>query len=463
VRIGIVQQFRAQLEAPPMCSFTDILRRFKQNWTEELSPHAIAQACCDAGMKWYESALNPVVTIQIFFVQILHGNTACEHLTHLTGVSFTAAAYCKARMRVDLEVLHLLLQRCVDALQQETFCAARWLGHRVFQVDGSSFSMPDTPQLQAHFGQPGGQQSGCGFPVAHWLVMLHAGTGMITKMLTAPLRTHDMAGVAEVHPELRGGDILVADRGFCSYVHLALLWQRGVHGLLRIHQRTIVDFTPGRAYVHPCRGKAACKQGQPRSRWIEQLGTNDQIVEWFKSPNRPQWMSERQYAALSASIVVRELRYTIHEKGFRPREITLVTTLLDAGRYTLRDLAKLYNQRWETETNFAHLKTTMKMDVLKCKTVEGVLRELQVFALIYNMVRQVMLAAASRQGVDVRRISFIDALRWLQSASPGDALPKLVVNPLRTNRIEPRVRKRRPKPYPLMSKPRKQLKKKLER
>ena len=105
----------------------------------------------------------------------------------------------------------------------------------------------------------------------------------------------------------------------------------------------------------------------------------------------------------------------------------------------------------------------MKMDVLKCKTVDGVLRELQVFALIYNMVRQVMLAGASRQGVDVRRISFIDALRWLQSASPGDDLPKLVVNPYRPNRLEPRVIKRRPKSYPLMTKPRKVLKKDLER
>jgi hypothetical protein len=445
-----------------MSSITDILRRFKQNWTEELSPQAIAQACRDAGMQWYESALNPVVAVQIFFVQILHGNTACEHLPHLTGLSFTAAAYCKARMRVNLEALHLLLVRCVAGLQQETFSAARWLGHRVFHVDGSSFSMPDTPELQAYFGQQGQQKAGCGFPTAHWLVLLHAGTGMIAKMLAAPLRTHDMAGVAELHPELRAGDLLVADRGFCSYAHLALLWQRGVHGLWRLHQRTIVDFTPGRAHVHPCRGKADRKLGKPRSRWIQQLGGNDQIVQWFKSPNQPQWMSHEQYAALPESIVVRELRYSIYEKGFRPREITLVTTLLDAERYTLCDLAKLYQQRWEIETNFGHLKTTMKMDALKCKTVDGVLRELQVFALIYNMVRQVMLAAASRQGVDVRRVSFIDALRWLQSASPSDDLPRLVVNPLRTGRLEPRVRKRRPKQYPLMTKPRQQLKKGLE-
>jgi len=444
-----------------MHSITDIVRRFKQNWTEELSAHAIARACLDADMTWHNSALNPIVTIQIFFLQVLHGNTACEHLPHLAGMSFTAAAYCKARMRVKLEVLTMLLERCVKQLQQETFDTSRWLGHRVFHVDGSSFSMSDTPELQAHFGQPGGQKIGCGFPTAHWLVLLHAGTGMITKMLAAPLRTHDMSKTVELHPELQANDLLVADRGFCSYVHLALLLQRGVHGLLRIHQRTIVDFTPGRAYAHPGWGKSNHKQGMPRSRWLKQLGATDQIVQWLKSTNRPCWMSAEQFAALPDSILVRELRYSIHEKGFRPKEITLVTTLLDSQRYSLSGLASQFRQRWEIETNFGHLKTTMKMDVLKCKTVHGVLRELQVFALIYNLVRQVMLAAAGRQEVDVRRISFIDALRWLQTADPADELPKLVVNPYRPNRLEPRVRKRRPKEYLLMNKPRCQLKKEL--
>jgi len=445
-----------------MRSITDVVARFKQNWTEELSGDAIAQACRDAGMSWNNSALNPVVTLQIFFVQILHGNTAIEHLKHLTGKVFAASAYCQARMRISLDTLYLLLERCAGQMQQDTFGAARWLGHRVFHVDGSSFSMPDTPQLQAYFGQPGGQKPGCGFPVAHWLVMLHAGTGMITKMLAAPLRTHEMSGTSTLHPELRAGDVLVADRGFCSYAHLALLLQRGVHGLLRIHQRMIVDFTPGRWHVVPGRGKSDRKKGIPRSRWIKRLGPTDQIVEWFKPVDKPSWMSAAQYATLPTSLVVRELRYSIHEKGFRPQQITLVTTLLDAETYSPDELAEQFHRRWEIETNFGHLKTTMKLDVLKCKTVDGVLRELQVFALIYNMVRQVMLAAASRQSVDVRRISFIDALRWLQSASPGDELIQLVVNPHRPLRVEPRVRKRRPKEYPLMNKPRRQLKKQLE-
>ncbi len=444
-----------------MRSITQIVDGFKKDWTRELSADAIAQAARDTGMRWYDSTLNPIATIQIFFLQILHGNTACEHLSHLAGMSFTAAAYCKARMRIKLEVLTSLLARCAGQLQQDTFDTARWLGHRVFHIDGSSFSMPDTPALQAYFGQPGAQQDGCGFPVAHWLVQTHAATGMILNMLAAPLRTHEMSGVARLHSALRAGDLLVSDRGLCSFAHLALLFQRGVHGLLRIHQRTIVDFAPGRAHVMPSEGRKKRHKGKPRSRWIKSLGKTDQIVEWFKPIVRPRWMSAEQYAALPASIIVRELRYTIHQKGFRTKEITLATTLLDAERYTLPELAEQFRQRWEIETNFGHLKTTMKMDVLKCKTVDGVLGELQMFALVYNMVRQVMLEAARRQKVDVHRISFIDALRWLQTARPGDDLPRLVVNPHRPNRLEPRVIKRRPKQYSLMKTPRRQLKKQL--
>ena len=445
-----------------MRSITDVIEQFKQNWTQQLSEAGISEACREADMTWHDSILNPITTVQIFFLQILHGNTACEHMSHLAQMTFTAAGYCKARMRVKLEALTLLLHRSVQQLHQDVFDTGRWLGHRVFFVDGSSFSMPDTPTLQAHFGQPGAQKPGCGFPTAHWLAMLHAGTGMITKMLAAPLRTHDMSKTVELHPELQAGDVLVADRGFCSYAHLALLLERGVHGLLRIHQRTIVDFTPGRAHVPPGKNKGDRDHGKPRSRWLRQLGVRDQLVEWFKPTIKPLWMSAGQFAAIPESIVARELRYTITEKGFRPKQITLVTTLLDAELYTLPKLASLFLQRWQIETNFGHLKTTMKMDVLKCKTVDGVLKELQVFALIYNLVRQVMLEAAKRQQVPVHRISFIDAMRWLQAAQPGDALPKLVVNPHRPNRLEPRVRKRRPKPYPLMTKPRRQLKKDLE-
>lgn len=191
--------------------------------------------------------------------------------------------------------------------------------------------------------------------------------------------------------------------------------------------------------------------------WISKLGPMDQIVEWFRPVECPEWLSPETFARLPATIRVRELRYKIARPGYRVHEVTLVTTLLDADHYTATELANAYGLRWTIETNFAHIKTTMKMDVLRCQTVAGVLKELTMFLLVYNLVRMTMLEAARRQDVAVDRISFVDALRWLATAEPGDELPSLVINPLRRGRAEPRVRKRRPKAYKLMTRPREEL------
>jgi hypothetical protein len=267
--------------------------------------------------------------------------------------------------------------------------------------------------------------------------------------------------VVELHPDLCPGDVLVADRGFCSSPHLALLVQAGVHAVFRIHQKHIVDFTPGRPHVEPGTGGRTGHKGQPRSAWLHQLGEYDQLVHWLKPLAGPQWMAAEQFAHLPDRLAVRELQYRVHRKGFRVTKITLVTTLLDAARYPVEALAQLYYARWGIETNFAHVKTTMGLDVLKCKTVDGVLKELIIFALIYNLVRVVMAQAARRQQVAIDRISFIDAARWLATARDEEALSPLVVNPHRPYRYEPRVRKRRPKQYPLMQKPRHVLRKAL--
>ena len=159
--------------------------------------------------------------------------------------------------------------------------------------------------------------------------------------------------------------------------------------------------------------------------------------------------------------MLREVRYHIGRPGFRTRQITLVTTLLDAGSYRVADLAALYRQRWQVETSLAHLKTTMRMDVLHCKTVSGVLKELTVFAIVYNLVRMVMCQSAMLQHIDVARISFLDALRWLGAPSTGVPLIALIVNPARPYRVEPRVKKRRPKSFPFMIKPRQELRQQL--
>jgi hypothetical protein len=440
-------------------TLTQVVKQFQQDWTAQLEPDAILKVCQDVGYEWRDRCLDPVTTMQLFFVQVVNGNTACTHLRHLTKLDVTASAYCQARTRLPLTVFNRLLKAVGDDLQQGALDERSWLGHRTFFADGSSFSMSDTPELQEHFGQPGGQQPGCGFPVAHLMALFHAGTGLVLKMLSAPLHTHDLPQTVELHPELRAGDVLVADRGFCSYAHLALLARQGVHALFRMHQKQIVDFTPGRLHVEPGNRSPKGQRGRPRSRWVRQLGPQDQIVDWLKPMTRPEWISPQQYTQLPERLRVRELRYQVHQKGFRVKTVTLVTTLLEAQTYRVEDVAELFLARWGIETNFAHLKTTMGLDVLKCKTVNGVLKELMVFALIYNLIRLVMGQAARRQQVAIERISFIDAMRWLAAAQDDEPLSVLVVNPHRPNRFEPRVRKRRPKQYPLMTRPRQALRK----
>jgi hypothetical protein len=437
------------------------LHALRQDLAARLGDDVITAACRAAGHTWCDSALlTPAAIIHWFLIQVLHGNTALTHVSLLAGRASTASAFCQARARLPLAVFRALLRDMVRAVIPDTESIGRWRGHRTFLVDGSSFSMPDTPALQAAFGRPGNQAKGCGFPVAHLLALFHAGTGLLLEVAAAPLRSQDVTGLADVLGLLAAGDVLVADRGFCSFASLALVMGRGIHAVFRLHQKQIVDFTPGRAHARP--GQKRVPKGIPRTRWMRACGTRDQVVEYFKPAECPDRMSEAEYRALPESIVVRELRYRVEVPGFRTREVTLVTTLIDAAAYPADELASLYGTRWRVEEYLKSLKQTMKMDVLKCMTVDGVLKELTMYAVAYDLVRVVMCEAAAHQGVAVvDRMSFIDALRWLGGAEAGEEMPELVVNPLRPGRSEPRCKKRRPKQYDLMRAPRAELRKRL--
>jgi hypothetical protein len=434
-----------------------ILDRLRQDIAAGLATETIEQACRQCKHSWRKRILDPATTIYLFLLQVLHGNTACQHVVHFGNWSFTDSAYCQARKRIPLAVYHWLLDKIAATSRAATAGGSRWLGHRVWLVDGSSFSMPDEPELQRHFGQPGNQKKGCGFPVAKWLALFDLTTGMLLRSAPSQLRSHEMSRAAAISRELEPGDLVLGDRGFCSYAHLALLLGRGLHGVFRIHQKQIVDFTPGRPGT---RGGSKDVPGLPRSRWVLSQGESDQVVVWYKPKKGPSWMTAEEYAALPGEITVRELRYRVDVPGYRVREITLVTTLLDAAAYPAEALAELYFRRWQVEINIRHLKTSMKMDVLRCETVDGVLKELAMFGLAYNLVRSVMGESARLQGVDPDRIGLVDAVRWLIGIEEGE-LTVLVVNPSRRGRVEPRVKKRRSKQYTLMSKPRSELRKSL--
>ncbi len=434
-----------------------ILNRLRQDIAAGLSPETIAEACRQAHHSWRKRILDPATTIYLFLLQVLHGNTACRHVVHFGGWSFSDSAYCQARKRLPLAVFDGLLEKTAAAFRSATADSSRWLGHRVWLVDGSSFSMPDEPELQRHFGQPGCQRKGCGFPVAKWLALFDLTTGMLLRSATAPLRTHEMSQAAAISRGLEPGDLVLGDRGFCSYAHLALLVQRELHAVFRIHQKQIVDFTPGRPRT---RHGSKDLPGMPSSRWVLAHGDSDQVVVWSKPKRKPVWMSAEHYAALPAELEVRELRYRVEVPGYRVREVTLVTTLLDAALYPATELAELYYRRWQVELNFRHIKITMKMDVLRCETVEGVLKELATFALAYNLVRSVMAESARLRGIEPERVSVIDSVRWLIGSEEAE-VSVLVVNPSRRGRVEPRVVKRRPKQYFRLTKPRAVLRKEL--
>jgi hypothetical protein len=435
-----------------MANVASSIERIKADPRGALTTELIETVCREQGHRWRDRELDPATTVALFMQQILHGNCPCSEVRHIGGLSCTPQAYCKARSRLPLAVLQTLFfevyQRVLPQVGKPDHL---WHGHRTFHVDGSSFSMPDTDELRSAFGVASGSAEGCSFPVGHLLVLFSAATGMLIDLWARPMNTSDLADTPEAHLHMDAGDVLIGDDSFSGYPHLAGLVKQGIHGLFPVHHLRIVDFKENRPHCGDGKNSVA---GMPRSRWIKSLGRTDQLVECFKPRDLPPRMSRDDYDALPDSIIVRELRRTVVRPGPGKITVTLVTTLTDPVKYPAEDLLDLRLRRWDVETDIRHLKTTMKMDVLRCQTEAGVRKELAVFGLIYNLVREVVLIAAARQDVPVARISFADAYKWMRHAKPGDALPPLIVNKYRPERIEPRCRKRRPKKFILMNKPR---------
>jgi hypothetical protein len=415
----------------------------------------VNQLFAEAGHTCRKCFWTPATTMAMFLLQVLHRNTAISGLRFLSDVDVKESSYCTARQRLPVQAMAKVIERvCGDCCRsmEET---KLWLGRRVFVADATSATAPDEPALQDLWPQPSAQKIGCGFPAIKLLGLLDLATGMIVQLTMMCMNVHEMSQLACMHGMLEAGDVLLADRGFCSFMHVAMLLKSSVHAVFRLHQRLIVNFTPNRPHRKK-RGKFS--KGVPVSRFVRRLGHEDQIVEWPR-PCKPDWMSQAEYALMPEWIEVRELRYRIVARGRRTRVVTIATTLLDPMLYSKHEIANLYGMRWQIETNFRYLKTTMNMDQLKCQTVDGVIRELMMFVLVYNLIRAAMVFAAERQGVDPSRISFIDTTRWLRSQCTPPRKRQLAnidlkVNPDRPERWSPRVIKRRMKPYDLMNKPR---------
>jgi IS4 transposase len=351
-------------------------------------------------------------------------------------------AYCKARAKLTELFLWLLVCDVGRQLEEQALDAWRWHGKRVVLVDGSTLSMPDTPANQQAYPQSRSQRPGVGFPILRWVALLGLATGVVLDSAFGPYRgkeTGETALFRTLLPALRRGDVVLADRYYCSYWLVALLQAQGVDVVFRKHQLRHTDFRCGR-----------------------RLGRNDHIVTWTK-PQRPKWMDQATYDSLPETVELREVRTKITTPGCRVKELIVVTTLRDHETYSKEEILDLYHERWQAEIDLRSIKTQMKLEILRCKTPEMVRKEIWAHLLAYNLVRKVMAQAAEEHQLTPRQISFAGAMQTLNEFRPSllhasaAELPEVTRRLLaaiarhrvgnRPGRCEPRKVKRRPKGY----------------
>lgn len=426
-----------------------------------LSPSVIEEHCRQVGYKWRASFWSPTTTLHAFLIQVLDGaktmRSAMAQLQvqwigsgQLDLPSGDPSAYCQARRRLPGAMLQRLLGHLADRLRHSVGGEHGWLGRQVWILDGSSASMPDTPELQQAFPQPPGQRPGCGFPVAQFVALFCWTTGAVIDVAIDTIKPHELTLFRRLWHHFSAGDVVLADRAYCSYVDLARLLGKGVFSVFRLHQRRVADFRKG-----------------------QRLGPDDRLVVWTRSK---QWLpsigiSREAFEALPETMTVRLVRITRAAQGFRSRTIVIATTLLDPIEVPADDIRALYRDRWTVELNLRSLKVALGMDLLRGKGVDVIRKEIAMHLLAYNLIRMIMWQAARSHGRDLHRLSFTGTLHRLRAMLPvWRVIPsrtyrqKLVDQlfleiardkvPHRPNRTEPRRRKRRPKQYSLLVKPR---------
>lgn len=431
--------------------------------TNFLSADDILSAAAAEDYHWRDRIWNPVFTFWTFLVQVLHTGCACrEAVAHVLAeqtarssrrISPDASAYCQARQRVPEPVFAAALEQVGQGLQNQAKEVHLWHGRRVRVVDGSSCSMPDTPKLQAEFGQPDSQKKGCGFPVARIVVMFCWATGAVLGVVIGAYRRSELTLVGALWKHLKRGDIVLADRFYCTYVILTELQTRGCEAVFRLHggRSRTMDFRKGR-----------------------RLGPDDRLMTWERPAVCPRGLSREEWQSLPEYLTIRVLRFHTRVRGFRSRTIMVATTLVDSLGYSLEEIAGLYADRWLVELRLRDIQTTLQMDVLRSKSPEIVRKEILIHLVAYNLIRALMCQAAEKHGRSVHRLSFtgtvahLNALApylWLYAGSPrAKVLYTLLLEwiardklPDRPHRIEPRAVKRRPKKYTRLNKPRHQL------
>lgn len=422
-------------------------------------------APAEKGLNSRQRVYTPQLTFLAFLQQVMNPSDSCRKTVRNiqnyyllqpepTHVSEDSSPYCQARARLDLDNLAFIrndiAQRMAAALPSEQWNCQR----PVKVVDGTTLSMPDTPENQAAYPQPQSQKPGCGFPQMRLLVLFSLDTGALLARARGRSTTSEPQLYRKFWPTLNPGDLLLGDRVFGSYSAMAELSARGVDGIFRLNAQRDQDFRRGK-----------------------RLGHHDRLMTWFKPKDKAAGLTDEEWARVPARIMVREVKLKISDPSCRVRQIVLVTTLLDPKTWSKARLAELLRRRWQVELNLDDLKTTLQMDVLSCRKPAMIHRELELHLIAYNLTRAVMLEASVSCHVPLYHLSFKGSLDTIEVFSQSLArVPRshrckrsaiycemlsTIANdlvPRRPGRREPRCLKRRPKAYPFLTRPRRKMK-----
>jgi hypothetical protein len=433
---------------------------------EEIHAAFVAEDACFGEEK--DDIYTPALTLWGWLAQAMHADKARSCVAAVARItalcvalgrkppSADTGAYCRARAKLPEAVLRRLVYTVGDGLESRVPADWLWLGRHVKLGDGTTLLTPDTNANQKVWPQARTQKPGLGCPILRIVVLLSLATAALCGLAIGPYKgkeTGEPALLRELLDRFQRGDVFLGDCAYCSYFMLALLLAGGVDVVTRQHQRRRTDFRSG-----------------------QRLGKADHVVVWER-PAQPDWMDEETYAAIPETLTVRELKVQVNVPGFRVRELTVVTTLTDAKRYSCEEMARLFRQRWHVELDLRNIKTSLRLDDLRGKTPETIRREIWVHWLAYNMIRKVTAQAALGHEKLPRELSFVAALAAVTGAwalaSVADA-PTLALHAQtqhqgvawirvghRPNRVEPRAIKRRPKHHKLLQRPREAARAKL--
>lgn len=369
--------------------------------------------------------------------------------------------YCRARAKLHPAAIREL--SCDVAEEIEQAAAFNWLWKGKYHpklIDGFTFTMPDSEENQAKYPQQKGQKPGVGFPIARAVAVISLATACVMDLAFGPYKGKESGETAllrTIFGSLRPGDIAVMDRYYCSFMLIALLSNQHTHICARKHHLRHSDFRRGK-----------------------RLGKYDHLIEWTR-PQRPKWMEEETYAQIPETLLLREIRFSVVERGRRTKVIDVITTLTDAEEFSKQEIADLYGYRWDSELDIRSIKSDLNLGHVRCKTPSMVIRELWTTILGYNLIRMTGAVAALLHDKQPRQISFTSICQyvlssWMQLSSGLIAAERLesytrqmlkqisaceVRN--RPGRLEPRMLKRRRHGYPLMQRSRNELRAELRK